>query len=56
MLEAFAIVGTPEEAIEEARRRYGDIATRISLPVPEGADMERWGALFERLREPVGAV
>ena len=55
VLHAFAIVGTPEEAVEEARRRYGDVATRISLPVPEGADPERWGALFERLREPVAA-
>jgi probable F420-dependent oxidoreductase len=55
MVHTFAIVGTPEEAIEETRRRYGDIATRISINVPEGADPDRWGALFERLREPVAA-
>jgi alkanesulfonate monooxygenase SsuD/methylene tetrahydromethanopterin reductase-like flavin-dependent oxidoreductase (luciferase family) len=55
MVHAFAIVGTPEEAIEEARRRYGDVATRISISVPDGADPDRWGALFERLREPVAA-
>src|SRR4051794_4482772 len=53
MVHTFAIVGTPEEAIEEARRRYGGVATRISLQVPEDADPDRWGALFERLREPV---
>ena len=55
VLHTFAIVGTPEEAIEEARGRYGDLATRISISVPDGADPDRWGALFERLREPVAA-
>jgi probable F420-dependent oxidoreductase len=55
MVHTFAIVGTPEEAVEEARRRYGDVATRISLTLPAGADPERWAALFERLREPVAA-
>ena len=55
ILHTFAIVGTPEEAIEEARRRYGDVATRISITVPQDADSDRWGALFERLREPVAA-
>jgi probable F420-dependent oxidoreductase len=55
VLHTFAIVGTPEEAVEEARRRYGDIATRISIAVPEGADQDRWRSLFERLREPVAA-
>jgi probable F420-dependent oxidoreductase len=55
ILHTFAIVGTPEEAVEEARRRYGDICTRISLPVPDDADPDRWNPLFERLREPVAA-
>ena len=55
VLHTFAIIGTPEEAVEEARRRYGDIATRISITVPEDGDPERWGSLFERLREPVAA-
>jgi probable F420-dependent oxidoreductase len=52
VLNAFAVVGTPEEAIEEVRRRYGDVATRISIPVPDGADPDRWAGLFARLREP----
>jgi probable F420-dependent oxidoreductase len=55
VLHAFAIVGTPEEAIEEARRRYGDLCSRVSIPVPDGADPDRWAGLFERLREPVTA-
>jgi probable F420-dependent oxidoreductase len=56
MVEAFAVVGTPEEAIAEVKRRYGDVATRIGLTLPEDADMERWGALFDQLRgEPVAS-
>jgi probable F420-dependent oxidoreductase len=55
VLHTFAIIGTPEEAIDEARRRYGDVCTRISLSLADSADPERWGPLFERLREPVTA-
>jgi alkanesulfonate monooxygenase SsuD/methylene tetrahydromethanopterin reductase-like flavin-dependent oxidoreductase (luciferase family) len=50
MVDAFAVVGTPEEAIAEVKRRYGDVCTRITLQLPEGADTERWGALFDELR------
>ena len=50
ILHTFAIVGTPEEAVEEARRRYGDVCSRVSLTIPEGADPDRWGGLFEQLR------
>ena len=53
VLHTFAVIGTPEKCVDEARRRYGDIATRISITIPDGADPDRWGALFERLREPV---
>jgi probable F420-dependent oxidoreductase len=55
ILHTFAVVGTPEEAAEEVRRRYGDITTRITLATPEGADPERWAPVFERLREPAEA-
>jgi probable F420-dependent oxidoreductase len=34
VLHAFAIVGTPDEAFAELKRRYGDVATRISLGAP----------------------
>ena len=50
MLHTFAVVGAPEEAIAEVKRRYGDIATRITLPLPAEYDRERWAALFETLR------
>ncbi len=50
MLHTFAVVGTPEEAVAELIRRYGDVATRITLPIPEGADPDRWASLFQTLR------
>jgi probable F420-dependent oxidoreductase len=50
VLHTFAIVGTPEQAAAEVQRRYGNVATRITFPAPEGRDPERWSALFESLR------
>jgi probable F420-dependent oxidoreductase len=52
VLNAFAVIGTPEEAVAELRRRYGDIVTQISLSLPEEYDAERWSSLFEALRRP----
>ncbi|MFN2612105.1 MAG: TIGR03617 family F420-dependent LLM class oxidoreductase [Solirubrobacterales bacterium] len=50
VLNTFAVVGKPEEAIAEVKRRYGDIATRITLTVPPERDEARWTGLFESLR------
>ncbi len=50
MVQTFAVVGTPEEAIAEVKRRYGDIATRITLQLPAERDEQRWRALFDELR------
>ncbi len=50
VLNTFAVIGTPEEAVAELRRRYGDIVTQISLLLPEKYDAERWTSLFEQLR------
>ena len=55
VLNTFAVIGNPEEAAEELRRRYGDIATRLALPVPEGADPQRWAPILGGLREPAVA-
>jgi alkanesulfonate monooxygenase SsuD/methylene tetrahydromethanopterin reductase-like flavin-dependent oxidoreductase (luciferase family) len=51
VLRTFAVVGTPEEAIAEIKRRYGDICTRITLTVPDERDEGRWRGLFDSLRE-----
>jgi probable F420-dependent oxidoreductase len=50
VLDTFAVIGTPEDAIAEVKRRYGDLVTRITIRIPEDADLDRWGALFESLR------
>jgi len=52
VLHTFAVIGTPEQAAEEIRRRYGDVATRVTLSVPDGADPERWAPVFGALRAP----
>ena len=36
LVKTFAVVGTPEEAVAEVKRRYGDIATRITPSDPTG--------------------
>jgi probable F420-dependent oxidoreductase len=50
MVDAFAIVDTPEDAAAEVKRRYGDVATRITLSLPDGAEPSRWAPVFESLR------
>lgn len=55
VLDTFAIIGTPEEAVAEVKRRYGDVATRITLNLPDDADLDRWGPVFDELRAPVAA-
>jgi probable F420-dependent oxidoreductase len=54
LVDTFAIVGTPEQAVAEIKRRYGDVATRITLQLPaerdEAAD-RRWRDLFDSLRD-----
>ncbi len=50
MVNTFAVVGTPEEAAAEIKRRYGDIATRITWPLPRDHDDARRRDLFASLR------
>ena len=50
VLEAFAVIGKPEEAVAEVKRRYGDVCTRITLTMPDERDDERWQRLFDELR------
>jgi alkanesulfonate monooxygenase SsuD/methylene tetrahydromethanopterin reductase-like flavin-dependent oxidoreductase (luciferase family) len=49
ILHTFAIVGTPDEAVAEAVKRYGDIAARITIKLPERPDEDR-ARLFGELR------
>jgi hypothetical protein len=50
------VVGTPEDAFAEIRRRYGDVATRITLVLPPEHDDERWRGLFDSLPAQSGAA
>jgi probable F420-dependent oxidoreductase len=52
VLHTFAVIGRPEEAVAELKRRYGDVVTQISLSLPEDFDAERRASLFEVLRQP----
>jgi len=36
VLNTFAVIGTPEEAVAELKRRYGDIAARLSVGAADG--------------------
>ncbi len=53
VLHTFAIIGTPEQAVAEIHRRYGDLVTRIAIvALPGERDSERRERLFEALRAP----
>ena len=51
VVETFAVIGSPEEAMAEIKRRYGDVCTRIQLSMPPDRDVERWKGLLASLRE-----
>src|SRR3954470_18754782 len=51
ILHAFAVVGAPDAVVDEILRRYGDVATRIVLPRPEGRDPELWRRMSDALRQ-----
>lgn len=50
VLDAFAVVGSPEQVVAELARRYGDVATRLTLQLPDRPDMDRWAPLLAELR------
>jgi probable F420-dependent oxidoreductase len=51
MVHAFAVVAPLDEAVNTLRRRYGDVATRIGIPRPEGLDPAMWHRMADALRE-----
>ena len=51
VLNTFAIIGSPEHAVAEIRRRYGDVVTRITIAAPaDDDDAARHRRLLEELR------
>ena len=46
MLDAFAVVGEPEQVPGLIRRRYGDVVDRVSFYAPYRSDPERWRAVL----------
>jgi alkanesulfonate monooxygenase SsuD/methylene tetrahydromethanopterin reductase-like flavin-dependent oxidoreductase (luciferase family) len=53
VLHTFAIIGTPEQAVAEIQRRYGDLVTRIAIvALPQDRDAVRSSEPFQALRAP----
>jgi probable F420-dependent oxidoreductase len=52
VVDAFAVIGTPEEVVEELRGRFGDVVSRIQLNLPADIDPDRRTELLEVLRAP----
>jgi probable F420-dependent oxidoreductase len=50
VVDAFAVIGTPEEVVEELHRRYADVLSRITLALPPDLDPDRRATLLHRLR------
>ncbi|MEN9507160.1 MAG: hypothetical protein RI958_3086 [Actinomycetota bacterium] len=50
ILEAFAVVGEPEQIAPELHRRYGDVIQRISFYAPYQSDPERWHRVLADLK------
>jgi probable F420-dependent oxidoreductase len=50
ILNAFAVVGEPEQIAPELKRRYGDVIDRISFYAPYKSDPERWQPVIDALR------
>jgi probable F420-dependent oxidoreductase len=50
ILDAFAIVGEPEQIATKLHQRYGDVIDRISFYAPYKSDPERWSPVLDALR------
>jgi probable F420-dependent oxidoreductase len=50
ILDAFAVVGEPEEVAALLIGRYGDVLDRISFYAPYKSDPARWSAVLDGLR------
>ena len=52
VLGAFAVVGTPEQVVDELHRRYADVVARVTVPLPAELEPDRHAALLAQLRTP----
>ena len=50
VLDAFAVVGEPEQIAEGLKSRFGDIVQRLSFYAPYRSDAERWRKVFADLK------
>ena len=50
LLDAFAVVGAPEEVPSLIRDRYGELLDRVSFYAPYRTDTDRWRGVIEGLR------
>ncbi|MXZ52930.1 MAG: LLM class flavin-dependent oxidoreductase, partial [Acidimicrobiaceae bacterium] len=50
MLNAFAVVASPEGIAPELARRYGDVVTRTSFYAPFRGDPDRWKAVMAAIK------
>ncbi len=50
VLDAFAVVGEPEQIGPELQKRYGDVISRISFYAPYDGDRDRWQQVFADLK------
>jgi hypothetical protein len=50
ILNAFAVVGEPEQIAPELVRRYGDVIGRINFYAPYRRDPERWTKILDELK------
>ena len=50
ILDAFAVVGEPEQIAAELHRRYGDVIQRVSFYAPYRSDPERWRKVLDELK------
>ena len=54
VLHTFAIIGTPQQAVAEIKRRYGDLLTRITIAALPGEPL-RSSEPFQALRAPASS-
>ena len=50
ILDAFAIVGAPEEVGPKLKERYGGLVDRISFYAPYESDPDRWGKVLRDIK------